>query len=132
MRRSFKLATTFTGVAALSGAYGPAALATTTPTAVHPYIHNQECGPNNGGVSNWVHLYYPHNDHPAECFGGAGGTPANATISSFCPGNNNGYFLADGIVSPVVFNHNSGRNNIGPMHISYLYISNWTGNAKCT
>jgi hypothetical protein len=133
MRRSFKLATAFTGVAALSGGYGPTALAATTPAAaVHPDIGNRVCGANNGGVSNWVHLYYPNNNHPAECFGGAGGTPVNATIASFCPGNNNGDFLADGIVSPVTFHHSSGRNNIGTMHISYLYISNWSGHAKCT
>jgi hypothetical protein len=72
MRRSFKLATVFTGAAALAGGYGPTALAATTQaTEVHPDIGPaRECLANNGGVSNWVHLYYPNDDHPAMCIGG--------------------------------------------------------------
>ena len=70
MRRSFTLATAFTGVAALSGGHAPAALAATTPTtAVHPDIGNRVCGANNGGGSGWAHLYQPSSGGVASACG---------------------------------------------------------------
>jgi hypothetical protein len=104
MRRSFKVATVFTGAAALAGEYGPTALAATT--AVHPDFTVQECGANDDGVSNWVHLYYPADDHPAECIGGATSYHSErGTIASFCPGNN--------------------------FHLTGITIDTWSGDAKC-
>jgi hypothetical protein len=86
MRRSFKVATVFAGMTALTGGYAPTALAATTPAAVRgPDITNRLCG---STTTHWVHLYYPHNGHAPECFGFEGSTPVNATISAFCPGNN--------------------------------------------
>jgi hypothetical protein len=145
MRRSFKVATVFTGAAALAGGYGPAALAATTQaTAVHPDVTFQECGANDDGVSNWVHLYYPADDHPAECIGGATSNHAvSATIASFCPGNNNGWFDAsvDGnpLSSPIYFYAGSGRHSTAwwtggypEVHVYKITIKNWAGEAKCT
>jgi hypothetical protein len=144
MRRSFKLATVFTGAAALAGGYGPTALATTTrATAVHPDIGAfQPCGANNNGVSHDVHLYYPNDDHPAECAGGKGFEPVNATIYSFCPGTNTGQVLGsvDGQFDPFPFSAGSKRARVskydhhlpGNFHISGISIYTWAGNAICT
>jgi hypothetical protein len=144
MRRSFKVATVFTGAAALAGGYGPTALAATTQaTAVRPDLTVQDCGANDDGVSTWVHLYYPADDHPAVCIGGSTSYhPVSATIASFCPGNNNGSFEAsvDGnVLSTVYFYANSGRHTAAwwtggypEVHIFRITIKNWTGEAKCT
>lgn len=147
MRRSFKVATAFTGVAALAGGAGPTALAATTQHVL-PAFKVQQCGANNGGVSNWVHLYYPNDDHPAECIAGpAHSNPVNATIYSFCPGNNFGQFFGsfDGIknVGPFPFGAGSPRAHIGnwaqasgiqftPFHISRITIAGDSGHARCT
>jgi hypothetical protein len=135
------VATVFTGVAALAGGYAPTAFAATTQaTPVRPDIGVQECGANNGGISNWVHLYYPNGDHPAECFHGKGFSSANATIASFCPGNNSGtiYGSVNGTyIAPVLFYASSGRHEISywtgyrEVHISGIRISKWTGDSKC-
>jgi hypothetical protein len=135
MRRAFKLATVFTGAAAIAGGYGPAALAATTQAATIPH---QECGANNGGISNWVHLYYPNDDHPAECFHGTGGSSTRTTIASFCPGNNFGYF--DGIGTPVrAFFGGQGRHPVsywfsrpGDLRSTDMTMSFWSGHSKCT
>jgi hypothetical protein len=56
------------------------------------------------------HLYYPDDDHPAECFHGAGYTAAGATIASFCPGNNAGRVLGtvDGMSAGFPFEAGGG------------------------
>ena len=149
MRRSFKVATAFTGVAALAGGAGPAALAAPTPH-MRAAFKVQQCGANNGGISNWVHLYYPHDDHPAECIAGPATNQAvNATVASFCAGNNFGSFY--GSVSghkgmgPYELSAGEGRHPIGwylrnkridfdpiySFHISRITISRWTGHATC-
>jgi hypothetical protein len=48
---------------------------------------------------------YLGNDHSAECFHGAGYRRANATIASFCPGNNNGFVSGsmNGKLAPFSF-----------------------------
>jgi hypothetical protein len=92
MRRSFRVATVFTGVAAVAGGFGPTALAATAKTTAIPATPtNQICGANDDGVSHWLHLFYPNDDHPAECFHGTGTVAATGTIHSFCPGSASGY-----------------------------------------
>jgi hypothetical protein len=129
MRRSFKVATVFAGMTALTGGYAPAALAATTPAAVRgPDITPRLCG---STTTHWVHLYYPHNGHPPECFGFEGSTPVNATISAFCPGNNNGSYstVAYGNVS---FGHSGTKIPYGTaQHMYRLDIFSWSGNDTC-
>jgi hypothetical protein len=140
MKRSFKAATVFAGAGAMTGVFAPAALAAPahTITAAKPDINPaRPCGANNGGVSQWAHFFYPGNDHPAECIGGGKGTlGVDATIYSFCPGNNSGkifgtYSFDFGAGSPrqVVSFWDFERGND---HVSGIHISRWTGNAKCT
>jgi hypothetical protein len=131
MRRSFKLATAFTGVTALAGGFGPAALA--APAHHSGKIHNAECGANDDGVSNQVHLYYPNDDHPAECFASAGQVTVDTTIASFCAGNNNGsFYRASAPAFPVPFKQSSPRHAVGSVYLTSLYIASWSGHAKCT
>jgi hypothetical protein len=139
MRRSFRVATAFTGVAAIAGGFGPTAAAALPRSGS---IRNVECLANNGGVSTWVHLYYPNNDHPAECFGGRGNTPAKVTIASLCPGNNNGSLNGSVATFPDVIAFHAGERRhaiswydhifSAYFRISDVYISGWTGHSKCT
>lgn len=137
MRKSFKVATVFTGVAALAGAFGPTALAATAKPTVIPDIGNQECLANNGGISHWVHLYYPNNDHPAECFHGTGIVAARATITQLCPGNNWGNLYgrstAHGNSAQVSFFPGGGRHpfSFGNLALSAVSITGWSGSARC-
>jgi hypothetical protein len=131
MKRSFKAATVFAGVGAMTGAFAPAAFAN---TAHVPTV--KECGANNGGVSTWVHLYYPNDDHPAECAGGSGITNAGATIASFCPGNNYGTIFATHRFdfSPKQVRAHVSRfdGHTGYDKVSGIDISLWSGYNKCT
>ena len=141
MRRSFRAATVFTGTAAIAGGFGPTALAATARPAFNS-ITNVVCGANNGGLSHWVHLFYPNNDHPAECFGREGDVPAKATIASLCPGNNNGSIAGsvDTFPDAIPLTAGAGRHPISHFdhilsfywHLSRIYIGSWTGTAKCT
>jgi hypothetical protein len=144
MRRSFKAATVFTGVAALAGGFAPAAFAATArPATVHPEITWKECGANDTNeISEWVHLYYPNDDHPAECFGGVGKHSVTAAIASFCPGNNSGIVSgsADGYSHQEwTFVQGAGRKPVddydggwfGDFAIDYLSINDFGGSAKC-
>lgn len=146
MRRSFKVATVFTGAAALAGGYGPTALATTAqPAAVHPDITPAgKCGANNGGISNWVHFFYLNDNHPAMCIGGKGGEPINGTIYSFCPGNNGGVIEGSDAGIPASFHFHPGEGRAAVtkqyyypaysslFHVDWITISTANGTAKCT
>ena len=139
MRRSFRVATVFTGVAAVAGGFGPTALAAAASRSGS--ITNVVCGANNGGLSTWVHMYYPNDDHPAECVGGEGWTTANATIASLCPGNNFGdLFGSIGTrKSSLAFYASEGRHTVEALtgvnnayfRISRIAISSWSGEAQC-
>jgi|SRR5215472_1935317 len=95
MKRAFKVATAFTGVAACATVMAPAADA---GTAV-PFTANN-C---TLAEANWVHLYYSVNQHhptPA-CFGnnGANRLTNNQKFSAICTGNNSGeYYSSNGII----------------------------------
>jgi hypothetical protein len=101
MKRSFRVATVFTGVATCAVALAPTAEAAPTApgatTTVKPNITPRHCS---AGLGPWVHLYYsPGERHttPA-CFGGVGASPiAHTRFSSICAGNNYGaVYYSDG------------------------------------
>jgi hypothetical protein len=134
MKKSFKVATVFTGVGAVTGICAPAALAA---PATLPVPTTKVCGANNGGVSTWVHLFYPNDDHPAECVGGTGNADENATIYSFCPGNNSGFIYGTHSFS---FAPGQGRKHVsaydhhfaGNDYVNGISIYTWKSHAKCT
>lgn len=142
MRRSFRVATVFTGVGALAGGLGPTMLATTAQAATNqPAITNKLCEDIKVTDADAV-LYYPNDDHPAECYWGSGTTPAGANIISFCPGYNNGElwgFVDGNLTDSVYFNPGEGRANISQydhrpgytMNVSGIAIFSWWGNSTC-
>jgi hypothetical protein len=87
MRRSFRVATAFTGVAAAT-AFTPAANAAVTH-AVKPAIVEENC---NSGTRQWIHLYYPASAHHGPiCFAHPGTYPLGGNLfTSVCAGNNYG------------------------------------------
>ena len=131
MKRSFKLATVFTGAGAAAGLLAPAAMAAPThaTTATRPDIGKaKECGANNGGVSHDVHLYYYRDDHPAECLGGMGYESLAGTIYSLCPGTNYGRIFASRDYS---FWAGGPRVTLGQDYLLGISIWSWSGKAKC-
>jgi hypothetical protein len=149
MKRSFKLATVFTGVAALAGGYEATALAATTHAAAPDVVHQwQLCGTNTNNVSHYVHIYYPSSGHhAAECLAGPVGSPLNplptrATIYAYCPGNNSGalYGTTPGSPSPTSYQffHTYPRQTmrsvgLGDPNFSLTGISiyHWAGTNTC-
>jgi hypothetical protein len=141
MRRRFQLATVFTGVAAVAGGAGATAFGGTAQADVNrpASVHNQICGANNGGVSKWFHVFYPNNDHPAECFHSVGVHTEKGIIHSFCGGTytgeifghltTTGYYYHRGFgpgTTRATFS--SGRGNFS---LSEVALSGWSGNDKC-
>lgn len=146
MKRSFKLATVFTGVGAAAGAIGPMMLAgPANATAARPDIGTwKECGANNNGVSQWTHIYYPSDDHPAECIS-HGGTAVSrvgtATVASFCPGDQQGLIggTISGVFSQWNFFKSQKREPIkfwtgdnAYLHMESIRFTDWSGVHKCT
>ena len=135
------MATVFTGVAAIAGGLGPTALAATTKPAVPLATHTTaECGANTGGVSKWLHLFYPNNDHPAECTHGSGFEAAKGTITAYCPGNTWGTLFGrfagspPSVTIPITFTTgNNERFNFGGQNfvLSGISVNDTTGNQKC-
>jgi hypothetical protein len=137
MRRSFKAATVFAGTAVLTGGFAPAAHAATVTTEI--------CGANDtGGISHWLHLFYPNDDHPAECVHGSGDVPAKGTITAYCAGGTSGWlfgkYTTTGQFAAVPFlsasnarwyfsDSNHARTNFV---ISSIWIQDTGKNYKCT
>jgi hypothetical protein len=141
MRRSFRVATVFTGVGALAGGLGPTVFATTAQAAViRPFIANKPCEDITITDADAV-FYYPNDDHPAECFYGSGVTAAGANIASLCPGYNNGsiWGFVDGSYTLKPFSPSEGRAKISrydgrpgyTMNVSGVAIYSWWGDATC-
>lgn len=125
MKRSFKVATAFTGVAACATVMAPAAGAATTmrDTAMN-------CTAN---TAPWVHLYYsPNQHHPTPaCFGnnGANFITHGQKFSELCTGNNFGFFVISGATSPF----GSGERLSGPpLRFTEVFISGHTKNFNQT
>lgn len=145
MKRSFKAATVFAGATALAG--GAVGL---VPAAHASSLRNQLCGAASsvhGGKSGTaLHLYYPNNDHPAECFGGIGAKPETGNINEFCGGNNDGILFgvpdghknstevpvyATGHISAIASNLSTG-DAANSLHLSGVSIYSVIGSQKCT
>jgi hypothetical protein len=86
MKRTFRVATVFTGVAAAT-AIAPTA---TAMAAVKPAITHETC---NSSTKPWVHLYYTAaENHAPVCFGNNGfySIKSGTRFLGVCPGNNIG------------------------------------------
>lgn len=96
MRKSFRVATVFTGAAACAAVFAPAAgAAPVAPGATGEITPKAVTGNNcTAGEWNWTHMWYTTSEKHsiAACFAGTGTypIPGNKKFSYFCAGNNSG------------------------------------------
>jgi hypothetical protein len=93
MRKSFRVATVFTGAAACAAAFAPAAGAAPVAAGIIPKpITANDC---TAGELDWAHMYYTaaENHTIPACFAGIGTywIAGSKRFTYFCPGNNSGY-----------------------------------------
>jgi hypothetical protein len=99
MKRSFQVATVFTGAAACAVALTPTAEAAPAAPGATTTITPKTITANNctAGEWNWLHMYYTAaENHPTPaCFGGTGvfKIAGNKRFTKFCPGDNSGAIL---------------------------------------
>jgi hypothetical protein len=153
IRRTMRVATTFTGAAACAAAFNPAAMAATGQPAARAdhqqQLRNFAVAGNtrlSGSIreaacsnSHWLHIEGPHDS--GECFGGHGLLLLSPypNMHAFCGGNNSGYIWGtDNLHSYTVYYH-FGRGTtyyVLPksekwFFISELGIAGWSGGDKC-
>jgi hypothetical protein len=114
MKRSFRVATVFTGAAACAVGLAPAAHAAPANGATAKItprgITANDC---TAGERDWAHMYYTaaENHRTPACFAGTGvfTIPGNKRFTYFCPGNNSGYIYFKGgrANQSFVADHNS-------------------------
>lgn len=107
MRKSFRVATVFTGAAACAAAFTPAAALAATATTM---AKTQQMGPDTfhincpggktGAPTTSMHFYYaPSADHGPTCVGQLGHTSLGDTFYwSYCAGNNSGHLSTPNVV----------------------------------
>jgi hypothetical protein len=146
IKKTMRVATTFTGAAcavafnnpaALAGTAGPAAAAQPGIAANHIISGNiREAACTN---SNWLHVEGPYNS--GECFGFRGILSVSPwpNMRAFCGGNNSGYIYGhDNLHSYTVYNHYLHGTYYYhlPSNVKWFYVSEvenigWGGNDKC-
>jgi hypothetical protein len=154
MRKSFQMATVFTGAAACAAVFAPTAgavtartapavragAATARTTAAVPATASENC---NAGTKTWVHVYFPAGAHHGPvCFGGRGvAGVADVTRLGVCGGNNSGYISGlstdHGGHWPIHFGPGTTERNFskwgvgGDLRVSFVYISGFKGGDTC-
>jgi hypothetical protein len=145
-RKAMRVATVFTGVAACTTVFAPAANA----QAIAPAIRKASNGC--AGVPTWFHLY-PEFNANAVCYGysGSAGNRGNVAeillysslVGGFCGGNNSGYFSGTSVSgrkhypNQAFFQGSKPYLFKGPkfpkseIYMSFLYIFGWMGKDKC-
>jgi hypothetical protein len=106
MKRTFRVATVFTGAAACAVALAPTAEAAPAAPGATTTITPETITANNctAGEWNWLHLYYTAAEHHATpaCFGGTGvfNIPGNKRFTRFCAGGNIGDLITSRSIIP--------------------------------
>lgn len=147
IKKTMRVATTFTGAAcavvfnnpaALAGTAGPAAAAQPGIAANHRIsgsIREAGCGSH----SHWMHVEGPEDS--VNCFGYRGILSLSPwpNMRAFCGGNNSGYIYGhDNLHSWTVYNHFGHGTTFYhlPSSVRWFYVSEvtnvgWSGNDKC-
>jgi hypothetical protein len=127
MKRSFRVATVFTGAAACAAAFTPgvATAATAKADLITPDIAHKNC-PHTPALTKSVHFYYPPSaKHGPTCVAGDGKTSLGGTVYSFiCTGNNFGWYDVNGSIN--YFNKHS-LISLPPNHRIYAVDIQSTG-----
>lgn len=131
MKRSFRIATAFTGVATVALAPTAAHAATTAQHAraeANGYITAFDCGPNSppDGSSQWLHLYYSkkENHSTAACVDGQSGSPIytigkGKRFAYYCAGKYSGYLWVNGEKDHFT----QGRHNLYNASVSKVQVT---------
>lgn len=155
MRKSFQMATVFTGAAACAAVFAPTAgavtartapavragAATARTTAAVPATVSENC---NAGTKTWVHVYFPAGaDHGPVCFGDRGIVGvASVTLLGVCGGNNSGVIFGystdhQGFKS-LPYGHGTTERNFskwpgvhGDLRVTYVSIWSFKGGDTC-
>jgi hypothetical protein len=150
IKKTMRVATTFTGAAACAVAFNPAAMAATGHPGARPGDQLLRVANGNrrlsGSIrqgactdSNWLHIRQP--DNSGTCFGFKGLLLLSPwpNMRAFCGGNNSGYIWGyDNLHSYEVyyhFGHGTYYYNL-PKSEKYFYVSEvgiagWAGGDKC-
>jgi hypothetical protein len=144
IRRTMRVATTFTGAAACAVAFNPAAMAATARLAqpgiaenhtVSGNIHSGTCaGPN---ASHWLHIGGPYGSRTCIGFAGVLDLSPYPNMRSFCGGNNSGGIWGSGPKGPGIYSFHPGTYFWHlPRSSAYFYVSIiellfWKGGDKC-
>lgn len=130
MKRSFKVATVFTGAVACAVALAPAAGAATTTPKITPYIEGGTCTAN--PTHSLVLAYSPKENHPTPaCFAGKGiwHLPNKPRFASYCTVNYSGYLWIGGQKR----NFTQGAHNLFNAAVSAVSITqSHNRNATCS
>ena len=131
MRKSFKVATVFTGAAAAAAAFAPAAGAATTARTqpMEPATSHRNCaiGPRTTSTVFW----WPNAAHHGPtCVGGANyrslGTILDTHYSYYCGGDNYGYY--DGIP----YGPGEAKISLHDLYVTSVFIRSWSpGHNTC-
>lgn len=135
MRKALKVATVFTGTAACAAAFAPAAgaatMAKTQQMELATSHWNCAIGPRTTATVFW----WPSTAHHGPtCVGGANKngrtTSLNTSYSSYCPGNNVGWFQA---LYGGRFKIHPGetKHALNDNYVFSAYISRWSGTDTC-
>jgi hypothetical protein len=128
MKRSFRVATVFTGAAAVA-ALAPTAAAQAAPIALGAALtggYAGNCPDPSGGIADTVLYYASSENHysPAACFSGTGIKHSFAAkrFSWYCAGQNYGYMWVGGQKLPFTFgDHNLYKQYVSAVEITGVY-----------
>lgn len=152
IKKTMRVATTFTGAAACAVAFNPAAMAAAGQPAqtghqqldrmagnrrISGHIRSDDC--ENPNESHWLHIEGPYGS--GECFGFSGILSLSPwdNMQAYCGGTNSGIIFGaatDGPKSYYSFKDNGTYYYHLPKSVTYFYvnrvmISQWHGSAKC-
>jgi hypothetical protein len=130
MKRSFKVATVFTGAAACAAAFAPTAGAATVAPGATARITPEAITANDctAGEWDWAHMEYTAAErHPTDaCYGGSGifDIAGNKRFTEFCPGGNFGWL----VTSFGSFSYSAGAYTI-PLYSAIVYAVGISGHS---
>jgi hypothetical protein len=120
-----RVATAFTGAAALVGAFAPGAIAGTAHRDAPRSTRRASRGCS--GVPNWFHVYGtgPAPLYSPVCYGGVGSIQPDISAEGFCGGNNYGYWSGWDVQTNRQY-RGPTRQNFGPGNYVYWFRGNQT------
>lgn len=135
MRKAFKVATVFTGTAALAATLAPAAEAATTAKTQQVELATSHWNCTIGPRTTATVFFWPASKHHGPtCFGDANrnhqAVVVDNSYSSYCPGNNWGKFHAF-FGGSFIIHPGQTKHALNDNFVSWVSISNFSGTDTC-